>query len=362
MAHDRRIALVDLDAFYASVEEIERPELRGKPLLIGGRPEGRGVVAAASYEARKYGCHSAMPMGRALRLCPHAIVLPTRHTLYQRYSKSVMELLCEESLLVQSVSIDEAYVDFTATTGTMAEAEALAHRVQGRIRVDLALPCSIGLASNKMVAKVACETGKPSGFVTVPLGQEATFLAGLEVSALPGIGPKSTERLHAAGLHTLGEVASAPTARLTSVLGSWGAVLQHRAAGVDDSPVSTERGSKSISSEETFATDVDDREFLITEISRQVNRLTDSLEQKNLVARTVVLKLRYANFTTVTRSASHSTATSDTEIILATALQLLDSNWPPGIPIRLIGVGVSKMRPRQAKGQLAMDVLEPSEA
>ena len=159
MNNNRRIALVDLDAFYASVEVLEHPHLEGKPVLIGGSPESRGVVAAASYQARDYGCRSAMPMAQALRLCPHAIVLPTRHSIYKSYSKKVIKLMRDETSLVQQVSIDEAYVDFSKITNNMAEAEALAHRIQGRILVELGLNCSIGLASNKLIAKVACETG-----------------------------------------------------------------------------------------------------------------------------------------------------------------------------------------------------------
>ena len=355
MAIHRRIVLVDLDAFYASVEEMEQPSLRGQPLLIGGSPEGRGVVAAASYAAREYGCHSAMPMGQALRLCPHAVVLPTRHKLYSEYSKRVMDLLAQESPFVQQVSIDEAYVDFTAVTTATAGAEALAHRIQGRILVDLGLPCSIGLASNKMVAKVACENGKPSGFVVVEPGDEAAFLAPLEASALPGIGPRSSERLRGAGLHTLGQVAASPVATLTSILGPWGAVLQRRAAGEDDSPLTTERETKSISSEETFATDVDDAERLHVELERLVKSVAGSLDRKELVARTVTLKLRYADFTTITRSASRPTATADPAMIQRTAEQLLGANWEAGTPVRLLGVGVSNLRHRHAEGQLVME-------
>lgn len=357
MATSRRIALIDLDAFYASVEEMEQPELRGQPLLIGGSPQGRGVVAAASYAARKFGCHSAMPMSQALRLCPQAVVLPTRHYLYREYSQRVMDLLALESPLVQQVSIDEAYVDLTDAGDATANAEALAHQLQGRVLVELGLPCSIGLASNKMVAKVACETGKPAGFVVVEPGDEAAFLAPLEVSALPGIGPRSTERLKAAGLHTLGQITTSSVATLTSILGPWGAALQRRAAGEDDSPLTTDREAKSISSEETFATDVDDGEQLHEELARLVQGIAGSLERKELVARTVTLKLRHADFTTITRSASRPTATADPAIIQRAAEQLLDANWQAGTPLRLIGVGVSNMRHRHAEGQLVMEAL-----
>ncbi len=353
---DRYIALVDLDAFYASVEALERPELAGRPLLIGGSPTGRGVVAAASYEARAFGCHSAMPMARALRLCPGAVVLSPRFTVYRAYSKRVMDLLARESDLIEQMSIDEAYVDLTPVASTIAEAEDLGRRMQGRIRVELGLPCSVGLASSKTVAKVACETGKPAGFVVVRPGAEAEFLAGLPVGKLPGIGPRSAERLKAAGFDTLGMVAGAPVARLTSALGPWGAALQRRARGEDPSPVRTERQTKSVSAEETFAEDVAAAAELHEEIAKMSERIAGSLARHGLVGRTVTLKLRSADFTTITRSASRATATAHAEAILAEADRLLDANWTEGDPVRLIGVGVSNLRPANAPGQLRMDL------
>ncbi len=357
MAEERYIALVDLDAFYASVEEIEDPALVGKPLLIGGRPESRGVVAAASYEARKYGCRSAMPMSQAVRLCPNAVVMPPRFHLYRDYSNQVMDILRRESELMQQMSIDEAYVDLTPVTRTMHDAQGLAHRMQARIRLEIGLPCSVGLAANKMVAKVACESGKPGGFVVVEPGAEAAFLAGLDVRSLPGIGPQSTKRLKAHGFETLGQVAGASPEALTTVLGPWGVVLQRRAQGEDPSPVTTDREAKSVSAEETFAEDVRAREPLAEELRKMAARVAGSLERHGLVGRTVTLKLRRADFTTLTRSASKESATSHQDAILADALRLLDANWTPGEPVRLVGVGVSNLRPVQAPGQLRMDAL-----
>ena len=353
----RSIVLVDLDAFYASVEVLEEPKLAGKPLLIGGSPTGRGVVAAASYEARSFGCHSAMPMARAVRLCPEAVVLRPRFSLYREYSKRVMEVLRRESPLVEQMSIDEAYVELTPMASTVEEAEGLAHRMQGRIRVELGLPNSVGLAANKMVAKVACETGKPSGFVVVRPGTEAAFLAALDVRVLPGIGPRSTARLKAQGLDTLGQMAAASVGVLTSTLGPWGASLQRRAAGEDASPVRTEHETKSISAEETFEVDVDDEYALKEELTRMAARLAGSLERKGMVGRTVTLKLRFADFTTVTRSTSRERATADSGVIHEEAVRLLEANWRPGAPVRLIGVGVSNMRQLTAPGQLRMEEL-----
>ncbi len=352
----RYVALVDLDAFYASVEVLEQPELAGKPLLIGGSPQGRGVVAAASYEARAFGCHSAMPMARALRLCPEATILHPRFPLYRDYSRQVMDILGRESPLVEQMSIDEAYVELTDAASSMEEAEGLAHRMQGRVLVELGLPASVGLATSKMVAKVACETGKPNGFVTVLSGTEAAFLSGLEVGKLPGIGPQSAKRLQAKGLHTLGQVAQAETRLVISALGPWGAVLQRRALGIDPSPVRVERETKSMSAEETFAVDVDEAGTLREELTRMSTRLGESLDKKGMVARTVTLKLRSADFTTITRSASREQATASADAILGDAVRLLESNWRPGHPVRLIGVGVSNLKQVLSPGQLTLEL------
>ncbi|MDE2838579.1 MAG: DNA polymerase IV [Chloroflexota bacterium] len=356
MTTQRYIALLDLDAFYASVEVLEEPSLDGKPLLIGGSPQSRGVVAAASYEARKFGCHSAMPMSRAVRLCPEAIVLPPRFHLYREYSGRVMDILQRESGVVQQMSIDEAYVDLTPVSSDMQDAVNRAHRMQGRIRVDLGLPCSVGVASNKMVAKVACETGKPGGFVVVEPGTESAFLADLDVRSLPGIGPRSTERLKSHGYLVLGQIASAPSEALVTILGPWGAALKQRARGEDPSPVHPERETKSVSAEETFAADVSVRETLVEELRRMGDRVARSLEKHGLVGRTVTLKLRLADFTTITRSTSRENATAHADAILADALHLLDTNWDPGTSVRLIGVGVSNLRPIQVPGQLALEL------
>ncbi len=352
----RYIALLDLDAFYASVEVLEEPSLAGQPLLIGGSPTSRGVVAAASYEARKYGCHSAMPMSRAVRLCPEALVLPPRFHLYREYSGLVMDILRRESTVIQQMSIDEAYVDLTPVSSDMQEAVGRAHRMQGRIRVDIGLPCSVGIASNKMVAKVACESGKPGGFVVVEPGTEAAFLADLDVRSLPGIGPRSTERLNAHGFQTLGQIAAASPEALVTVLGPWGAALKRRAQGEDPSPVEGERETKSVSSEETFGEDVNVRETLADELGRMAERVARSLERHGLVGRTVTLKLRLSDFTTITRSTSRDNATAHADAILADALHLLDTNWEPRTNVRLIGVGVSNLRPVQVSGQLALDM------
>ena len=358
---ERYVALIDLDAFFASVEVVEHPELKGKPLLIGGSPTGRGVVAAASYEARRFGAHSAMPMAQALRLCPHATVLPARHHLYHDYSQRVMVLLGTATPLVQQVSVDEAYLELTQAVSDLIGAETAVRALQARVRTEVGLPCSAGLAQNKLVAKVACETGKPNGLVVVAAGTEADFLAGLPVQRLPGIGPRTTERLNNEGFMTLGQIASAPVNRLTALMGPWGAVLQRRAQGQDQSPVHTEREAKSISSETTFPSDIDQLQPLAGYLEHMATEVAESVGRHELVARTVTLKLRFADFTTITRSMSRASATANADAVLETARQLLKANWAPGRAVRLIGLGLSNLRPRQTPGQLALQVaLDPS--
>ena len=352
----RYIALVDLDAFFASVEILECPELKGKPVLIGGSASRRGVVAAASYEARKFGVHSAMPMALALRRCPQAVVLSTRHQLYRQYSNRVMDILREATSLVQQMSIDEAYMDLAEVANSLAEAEAVMLRVQKHVWDKVGLPCSVGLAASRMVAKISCETGKPRGFVLIAPGEEAEFLAPLPVREMPGIGPKAAERLLAEGLNTLGELAAAPLPQLMSLFGPWGAVLQRRAMGEDPSPVQTERETKSISSEETFAQDIDDQQVLYEELGRLSEQVAESLRKQDYLARTVTLKLRYADFTTITRSISRPNATANPQTIEGVARQLLDANWDQGQAVRLLGVGVSNLHLRQVEGQLAMEL------
>ena len=358
MNNKRRIALVDLDAFYASVEELENPYLKDKPVLIGGSPESRGVVAAASYIARQYGCRSAMPMAHALRLCPHAVVLPTRHSLYKAYSKKVFSLLLEETKQVQQVSIDEGYVDLTASTNDMAHAKALAHQMQGRIMVELGLSCSIGLATNKLIAKVACETGKPKGFIFVPPGKETEFLAPLEIALLPGIGPRSSSKLRSVGLTTLGSVAAASDSFLISILGPSGPVIKTRAQGQDDSSVVVENAPKSISSEETFDKDISEVQELYSELWKLTQSVSKSLVHQQISAKTVTLKIRYSNFETISRSVSNHEFTSDVNVLFGFAKRLFDANWISPKALRLIGIGASNLKPISPEGQMKLEILD----
>jgi DNA polymerase-4 len=351
---DRRIALIDLDAFFSSIEQLENPNLLGKPVLIGGHPKKRGVVAAASYEARKYGCRSAMPMAQALRACPHATILPVRHELYREYSTRIMRILNDHAPVIEQVSIDEAYVDLTPISRTTWEAETIVSSLRCLIHREIGLSCSVGLANSKMMAKVACESGKPNGFVVIHPGEEQIFLQGLGVQELPGIGPRYTNILNQYGFYTLGQIATAPPNELTQILGQWGGVLQHRAQGQDYSPVRTSRETKSMSREETFPNDVTQFDFLRSELDKMSEQLVLSLQRKGLSARTVTLKLRFGDYRTITRTTSLIYPTSNHQNLLSSAETLLGIVWDPINPIRLIGLSVSNLRLVKLPEQIAL--------
>lgn len=356
----RTILHIDLDAFFCAVEEIQNPGLRGKPFAVGGRPEERGVVASCSYAARQMGVRSAMPMGRALRLCPGLIIVPSRHSLYREVSRQVMQRLHELTSLVEQISIDEAFLDISNVPGVPEE---IARALQSRIREELELPCSIGIASNKMVAKIATEVGKslalrrssqtaaeganrgearpPNALTVVPFGQEADFLAPLPADMLWGVGPKTSARLAALGIHTIGDIAKWPEAELIRLFGENGRDMAQHSRGIDERPIVTERETKSISQEITFSRDVREDAVLhktVREMSAEVGK---QLRKNHLAGKTIRLKLRWPDFTTLTRQTTLSSPTDQDEAIEHVALELLRSVRQPGQPVRLIGVGVS---------------------
>jgi DNA polymerase-4 len=342
----RTLLHLDLDAFFCSVEETRRPELRGKAFAVGGKPEERGVVASCSYAARKFGVRSAMPMARAVRLVPDLIIVSGHHRLYSEVSRQIMERLGRLTPLVEQISIDEAFLDISS----LAEAaETVARRLQDGIRDELGLPCSIGIASNKLVAKIANEVGKrgargdgpPFGLTIVPAGQEAAFLAPLPADMLWGVGPKTAARLAELGIHTIGDIARWPEADLVRRFGEHGRDLARHARGQDDREIVTEHETKSISQETTFTRDIrDDRslERTLRELSAEVAR---NLRRSTLAGRTVKLKLRWPDFTTLTRQTTLPQPTDDGDQIAATALALLKKIRKSGQAVRLIGVGVS---------------------
>ena len=350
METPRKILHLDLDAFFCAVEELHNPELRGKPFAVGGRPEGRGVVASCSYPARAYGVHSAMPMSQAVRLCPDLIVVSRGHGGYAQASKEVMARVRELTPLVQQISIDEAFLDVSDLPDAL---EVLARGLQARVRDELGLPCSLGGATNKLVAKIANNVGKsragkvdyPRAITIVPPGQEAAFLAPLPMRELWGVGPKTEERLLALGLRTIGELAAYSEKALVRLLGQHGYDLSRRARGIDNRPVAPSRSrAKSISKETTFARDVTDARVLQTTLRRLAEDVVRSMRRKHYTGRTVKLKLRLGDFTTLTRQSTLDRLTDDERLITRAVLALFTNLWQPGQPVRLVGVGVSNLQ------------------
>jgi DNA polymerase-4 len=342
----RTILHLDLDAFFCAVEELDNPSLRGKPFTVGGRPEERGVVASCSYAARQFGVRSAMPMARALRLCGGLMIVPPRHRRYGEASRQVMERLGQVTPLVEQISIDEAFLD---VSGLPEPPEDTARRLQRQILDELGLPNSVGLAGNKLVAKIATEVGKksaakgqpPNALTIVPSGQEAVFLDPLPAAMLWGVGPKTEARLAEFGMHTIGDIARWPGDDLVRRFGENGRDLSRHACGIDERPVVTEHEIKSISQEVTFARDLrDDKalEDILRDISAQVGR---RLRHADLAGTTVKVKLRWPDFTTLTRQATLSTPTDQDDEIYTAARGLLQKARPKGQAVRLIGVGVS---------------------
>jgi DNA polymerase-4 len=343
----RTILHLDLDAFYCSVEEIQNPGLRGKPFAVGGKPDERGVVASCSYAARALGIRSAMPMSRAVRLCRELTIVPGRHRLYGEYSDKVMEKLRNLTPLVEQISIDEAFLDIS---DVQADKTRLALDLQGSIQTDLNLPSSIGIASNKLVAKIATEVGKksskkknepPFGFTVVPNGEEAKFLAPLPADMLWGVGPKTNARLAELGIHTIGDIARWPEKELVRLFGENGRDLWRHANGIDNRPVITEYETKSISQETTFSVDIRDGKTLLKTLREQSHDVARQLRKNGLAGKTVKIKIRWPDFTTLTRQTTLPTSTDNEDEIYRSAVKLMHSVRKPNQAVRLIGVGVS---------------------
>ncbi len=337
------IGHLDLDAFFAAVEELESPELRSKPLVVGGDPHGRGVVSTANYVARKFGIHSAMSCAEAARRCPQAIFVRPRHGVYKEYSKAVWSSVREVVPTVERTGMDEGYLELGEIAASFGEARALAEAVQTSVRGATSLSASIGVASSKVVAKVASDLRKPGGLTVVPSGKEASFLAPFDVRKLPGVGPRSEARLRAAGLETVGALAALTDADLTRLLpGKVGALLRDRARGIDPRGLETSSERVSISHEETFERDIADRDQLKDELRRMAARLAEHLQRSGETARTVTTKVRYPDFSIRSRSTSMPVGTDDPERIGELACKLLDRALDdrPGA-LRLVGVGVS---------------------
>ena len=346
----RKVIHLDLDAFFCSVEELRHPELRGKPFAVGGRPETRGVIASCSYAARMCGVHSAMPTSRALRLCPSLILISGEHGHYSEYSRKVMAILGRYSGLIEQVSIDEAFLDVSDLARPGVE---IARDIQQAIRQELDLPCSLGIASNKLVAKIATDAGKaghrgitpPCAILEVPAGGEADFLAPMPVQALWGVGPKTAARLKSLGIHTIGDLARDPEQKLVKLFGKYGHDISRHARGVDNSPIEPEHDIKSISQETTFDRDIADAVRLHQVLRNQSEKVAFRLRSKNLTATTVRIKVRWPDFLTQSRQLPLPRATNQDTVIAHGALTLFDSLWDGKIKVRLIGVGVSGLQP-----------------
>lgn len=338
----RTILHVDLDAFFCSVEALLDPALVGKAFVVGGSPTGRGVVASASYEARKFGIRSAMPTAQALRLCPELITVSHRHRVYGDYSKQVMALLREQAPRIQQISIDEAYLD---VTGDSRSGEQIARALQHQIQQDVQLPTSWGVASNKLVAKIACDVGKPRGLIVVPPGTEREFLAPLPVRMIPGVGPKTGDRLRERGVSTIGELAALSSTTLEALFGEHGLELAAKAVGEDDRPVHEEYEPKSMSAERTFSTDIKDETQLMQVLLRLSEEVGHRLRKAALAGWTVKVKIRWPDFTTLTRQARLTQNTDADREIYELAQELFRQVWKPGKAVRLLGVGVADLGP-----------------
>ena len=343
-ATNRVIAHLDFDAFFAAVEENRDPTLRGKPVIVGGGE--RGVVSTANYVARRYGVHSAMPLRTARRLCPHGVYLTGHHRLYREYTQRLMDILEQYSPLVERISLDEAYIDLTGTEGLFGPPADTARLIQKRVADELGLSISVGVAANKLVAKVASDFQKPGGFTVVPAGQEAVFLAPLPVEKLPGVGPVLLGRLRDRGVSTVGDLAEVPERLLRLSFGEWGEELSHRARGEDMRAVSPRAQAKSISREHTFDEDVADAGTLESTLIALTEDVCFRLRDASAEARTITVKIRYSDFVTHTCSRTLNRPLDVDEVFFKEVLDLFRQGRRRRYRIRLIGVGFSNLTPR----------------
>ncbi|WP_166998338.1 DNA polymerase IV [Paramicrobacterium fandaimingii] len=348
---------VDLDAFFASVELLDHPELRGKPVIVGGR-DGRSVVTTATYEARAYGVGSAMPMARALQLCPKAIVVPPRHELYRSYSKRVMSLFDDITPLVERLSIDEAFLDVYGARRLLGSPASIARLIRQRVYDDTGLTCSVGAAETKFIAKLASGMAKPDGVLVVPPAQTQDFLRPLPIRALAGVGGKTEEALQRLGLRTVADVAEIPIGALRSAVGDATAMRLHELArGRDPRPIATEHVEKSIGHEVTFHDDVVDGATLERELLRLSDRVGARLRAAGVTAGGVALKLRYSDFTTLSRSRRLPEATSVARRLYESSVELFRELEVRGRPVRLIGVRAERL----SEGAPSMSLWDPDD-
>jgi len=345
----RQIIHVDMDAFYASVEQRDRPELRGRAVIVGGAPKARGVVSAASYEARKFGVHSAMPTAQALRRCPHAILLPVRMERYAEVSHEIQSIFERYTPLVEPISLDEAFLDVTASTNLFGPAERIGRSIKEQIVSQTQLTASVGVAPNKFLAKLASDLKKPDGFVVITEQNKQQILDPLGVGRIWGVGKVTEKALRSRGIRTIADLRAASEVELQSIVGNGAAGLLRLARGEDDSEVEAARQAKSLSSEQTFVTDISDTTILLGVLLEQVEEVAQRLRRRRLKARTVTLKLRYGDFRTVTRSETLGEATNLTQVLRATAERVF-RQWQRSESgaLRLLGFGATGLESQEA--------------
>ncbi len=352
----RQILHVDMDAFFAAVEQREHPQWKGKPVIVGADPKGghgRGVVSTCSYEARRFGVHSAMPISQAYRLCPHAIFVQPNGALYSQVSKNIFAIFYEFTDLVEPLSIDEAFLDVTGSQHLFGDARTIARKIKERIVQKEGLTASIGVAPNKYLAKIASDLKKPDGLVVVPPDAVETFLQPLDISCLWGAGKKTQAVLRNMGIQTIGDLARFPLEVLKRKLGSAGEHFYRLAHGIDDRPVVVEENVKSVSNEHTFAQDTSDREELRHTLLFLAEKVGYRLRKRMLKGRTIHLKLRYENFNTITRNRTLNHRTDRTKEIFDVAEKLFNENYQSGRNVRLLGVGISGFE-EKSHGQLSL--------
>lgn len=343
---EKTILHIDMDAFFAAVEQLDNPGYRGKPVIVGSDPKdgkGRGVVATASYEARKFGVFSAMPISQAYKRCPHAIYVRGRHKRYAEVSRHVMQILSGFSSVIEKISIDEAFLDITGSLKLLGNAETIGKRMKVQIKNECKLTASVGIATSKFIAKIASDLKKPDGFVIVKPGDEKAFLAELPISKMWGVGKKTEQTLKALGIETIGQIAACSELFLSKKFGKWGSALWKLSQGIDERPVSTGSLRKSISQERTFDEDVANEDLIektLFYLSEEVARL---MRKERIKGRTVTLKLRLEDFTTFTRSKTLSTFIDSPQLLRGITVQLYREYEKNNKKVRLLGISVSQL-------------------
>lgn len=363
MSWARRIVHVDMDAFYAAIEERDQPDLRGKAVIIGADPRkgsGRGVVSTANYEARKFGVHSAMPISRAYRLCPHGIYLPPRIDAYADVSREIMDVFASFSPRVEPLSLDEAFLDCTGTEDIFGDASSLGRAIKEKVKERTRLTASVGIAASKYVAKTASDLQKPDGLVICTPGEEARFLEPLPIERMWGIGKKTAVKVRAMGIRTIGDLARRNPEELSRVFGKRAAGIRDLALGIDHREVIAGRVRKSLSEERTFAKDLTDPEAMTAALIRLCHDVGERMRKEGMRGRTVVMKIRYSDFETHTRQTSLDSATSSTAEIREAILDLLQAFGAMDRPVRLLGVGMSALESDEVVGQPELQFQRPA--